>query len=217
MHKIGVLLSGCGVQDGSEIHEAVAVLRALDAAGAEIVCMAPDAPQTLTVNHADGTQASPRNMLEESARIARGRIRNVATVLPEELDALILPGGSGALKNLTNLPANPEGPKVRPDVRDLIRAMHSQKKPIGAICIAPVALALALREHAPLVTIGNATDMATLIESFGGVHEVREATDFCVDEKNRLVTTPAYMLASGPAEVFAGIDKLVKRLFDWLC
>src|SRR4051812_15577018 len=138
--RVGVVLSGCGVYDGSEIHEAVACLIALDRRGAQIVCLAPNIPQREVINHVTGkpdNQVS-RNVLAESARIARGKIRDVATVSESDLDALVFPGGFGAAKNLSSFAVDGPNCTVNKDVEKLVRAMHAAKKPIGLACIAPV-------------------------------------------------------------------------------
>ena len=156
MPKIGVLLSGSGFLDGAEITEAVCTLLFLDRAGAEAVCMAPDVEQRQVVNHLSGeTTDETRNVLVEAARIARGKIRPLGEVKVEELDGLVMPGGFGAALNLSSFAVEgPEG-SIREDVAALIRDLHAAGKPIGAICIAPALLALALGERSPRITIGE--------------------------------------------------------------
>ncbi len=141
--RIGVLLCGCGVKDGSEIHEAVLTLLAIDNAGAKALCMAPNGDQMHVVNHVTGqpVAGARRNMLEEAARIARGEIRDLASVKAGDLDALAIPGGFGAAKNLCTYAVDGVNCKVHPDVARLVREMRAAKKPICAICIAPVVLA----------------------------------------------------------------------------
>ena len=216
MAKIGVCLAGCGVFDGAEITEAVCVLLALDQAGAEAVCIAPNVEQLDVVDHV--TQApvpgQVRNVLTESARIARGAIQDVAKLRSFDIDALICPGGFGAVKNICALViGGPEG-KVQPDVERLVNEMIEAKKPIGAACIAPALLAriLTARGLSPRVTIGNDPATAGEIEALGGEHVECLATGIVVDEELKLVTTPAYMLATGPAEVFEGIRKMVRQV-----
>ncbi|MGH7152240.1 MAG: isoprenoid biosynthesis glyoxalase ElbB, partial [Planctomycetota bacterium] len=146
MARIGVLLSGCGVLDGSEIHEAVLTLLSLDRAGAEALCMAPDVAQREVVNHLTGAPVAGenRNCLAEAARIARGNIRDLASVKAEELDGLILPGGYGAAKNLSDFAAAGEGARAHPEVARLVLEVAKAGKPIGAICIAPATVAAIL-------------------------------------------------------------------------
>ena len=154
--RVGVVLSGCGFKDGAEIHESVLTLLALDRAGCEIHCFAPDVDQATVVDHRTGEAEGPsRNVLTEAARIARGEIRDLKDADPAALDALVLPGGFGAAMNLSDFATQgPEG-TVNEDLRALLRAMHDAKKPIGAICIAPGAVALALGDRNPTLTIGN--------------------------------------------------------------
>ncbi len=215
MPRVGVLLSGCGFLDGAEIHEAVLTLLALDQQQAEIVCCAPDMPQAGVVDHQTQRPTSERrNVLKEAARIARGQIRDVAGVRAAELDALILPGGFGAAKNLCDFAEKGAACTVHPDVTRLVRDMLAAHKPIGAICIAPALLARLVSQAGvrARVTIGNDPATAAAIEQTGCLHETRAVTEICVDEAHRLVTTPAYMLGPGPAAVFEGIQKLVTQI-----
>jgi enhancing lycopene biosynthesis protein 2 len=213
--NIGVLLSGCGVYDGTEIHEAVLTLLFLDRAGARIVCVAPDKAQYHVIDHLNQQETGQqRNVLAESARIARGEIRSLKTVAASDLDALIIPGGFGAAKNLSDFAFKGQEAQVDADVRRLIRDMATAKKPIGAICIAPAVLAKALADRHPVVTIGNDVDTARAIEAMGGVHQDRAVDEICVDEANRLVTAPAYMLGPGIKDVARGIEQLVARVME---
>lgn len=213
MAKIGVLLSGCGVFDGSEIHEAVLTLLALDRAGAEAVCMAPDIDQYHVVNHLTQTvTGEKRNVLVESARIARGVISDLEEVQAAQLDGLILPGGFGAAKNLSDFALKGSGATVLPGVSRLLRDMTESGKPVGAICIAPAAVAKALAEKNPEVTIGSDEETALAIEGMGGRHRVCTVDMIHVDEANRIVSTPAYMLGPGIKDVAEGIEKLVEKV-----
>jgi enhancing lycopene biosynthesis protein 2 len=211
--KIGVLLSGCGVFDGAEIHETVLTLLAIHRAGSEAVCMAPDMDQFHVINHL--TQAEmdeKRNVLVESARIARGEIENLAQVRADDIDALIVPGGFGAAKNLSNFAVKGPDAAVHPEVKRLLMEMSEAQKPIGAICIAPATLTRALGEKAPEVTIGNDVGTAAAIETMGGRHHDCAVEDIWVDAANRIVTTPAYMLGPGIGDVAVGIEKLVNQV-----
>jgi enhancing lycopene biosynthesis protein 2 len=216
-HKtIGVVLAGSGVQDGSEIHEAVLTLLALDRAGVKIDIMAPDVPQRHVINHLSGEQmtAESRNVLREAARIARGKIRNLNTVTVSELDGLIFPGGYGAAKNLCDYALKGINFSVNPEVARIIRAMHAAKKVQGFICIAPVIAAKVLGEFKPELTIGNDPDTAADIEKLGGRHVPRKVDEIAEDRINKLISTPAYMLGPSIAPVAQGIDKLVSRVIE---
>lgn len=211
--QVGVLLSGCGVFDGSEIHEAVLTLLFLDRAGATARCMAPDVDQLHVINHFTQQPSDERrNVLVESARIARGEIEDVSRVKADDIDALIVPGGFGAAKNLSDFAVKGPDAQVHAQVRRLLAEMTSRSKPIGAICIAPATVVRALSEMAPRVTIGNDPGTAAAIESMGGVHAACDVTQICVDRKNRIVTTPAYMLGPGIQQVAVGIEKLVDEV-----
>jgi enhancing lycopene biosynthesis protein 2 len=212
--KIGVLLSGCGVFDGSEIHEAVLTLLFLDRAGAAAVCMAPDVDFDVVDHRTQQATGEKRGVLAESARIARGDIRDLATVKASEIDGLILPGGFGAAKNLSDFAEKGGDAEVLPDVRRLLREMVSAGKPVGAICIAPAPVAKALGELGPEVTIGSDAGTAAAIEAAGGRHVVCSVDAIHEDSRHKLVTTPAYMLGPGIADVAAGIEKLVRRVVE---
>jgi enhancing lycopene biosynthesis protein 2 len=212
--RIGVVLSGCGVYDGAEIHEAVITLLALDRAGAEAVCVAPDAEQLHVVNHLTGKVADGerRNVLVESARIARGRISDIAAVQASDLDAIVLPGGFGAAKNLCDFALTGPQCVVHPEVARLLRAVHSAGKPIAAMCIAPAILAKLLGDEAPDLTIGSDPATAAALGKLGARHRDCAASDIVTDGTHRLVTTPAYMLATSIAEAATGIERLVGEL-----
>ena len=215
MAKIGVLLSGCGVNDGSEIHEAVITMLALDRAGAETVCMAPDVDQLDVVNHLTGQPTGEkRNVLVESARIARGNIKDINKVHVTDIDGLIIPGGFGAAKNLSDFAVKGKDAVVNEDVKRLLNDMASAEKPIGAICIAPATLTKALEGKNPEVTIGNDIDTAGAIEAMGGQHKECSVDMIHVDSNNKLVSTPAYMLGPGIKDVAVGIEKLVNKVLE---
>ena len=214
--KIGVLLSGCGYLDGAEIHEATLTLYFLDKAGAEIICMAPDKDQMDVMDHNKKEPCGePRNVMREAGRISRGNMKDVAQVSADELDALVIPGGFGAAKNLCTFAVDGPDCTVDPGVEKLVKAMHGAGKPIGALCIAPALVAKILGDGVQ-VTIGNDKGTAEAIAKTGAVHQDQVVEDIVVDEAKKVVTTPCYMLGPGPAAVGAGIDKLVTKLLSWL-
>lgn len=216
-YKVGVLLAGCGVYDGSEIHEAVITLLALDRAGAEIICMAPNVDQMHVINHLTGEEMQEtRNVLVESARIARGDVKDLKDISADDLDALIIPGGFGAAKNLSNFAVKGSDAEVNPDVGRIINEMLAAKKTVGAICIAPATLTKAASEYQPEVTIGNDEGTAQAIESMGGLHHNCSVDMIHVDHKNKIITTPAYMLGPGIKDVAKGIEKLVAQVMESL-
>lgn len=214
MPKVGVLLSGCGVFDGAEIHEAVLTLLALDQKKATIVCCAPKVSFDVVDHLTKKPTGEKRNVLTEAARIARGEIRDLATVKAGELDALILPGGFGAAKNLCNFAERGADCTVHPEVERLVGDCLKAKKPVGAICIAPATLARIAGQHGvkAKVTIGNDAGSAKAITAMGCLHENRPVTEITLDADHRIVSTPAYMLGPGPAAVWEGIRKLVDQV-----
>jgi enhancing lycopene biosynthesis protein 2 len=211
--KIGVVLSGCGVNDGSEIHEAVLTLLAIDRQGATYQCFAPNVLQRDVVNHVTGkATGETRNVLVESARIARGRIRDLVTFDVSEFDALVFPGGFGAAKNLSSFAVDGADCNVEPSVVAAIRAMHQAGKPIGALCIAPVILAKVLGKVT--VTIGHDTDTASAITAMGATHEDRGHGEVAIDRANKVVTTPCYMLDASIRQIAEGADHVVAALLE---
>jgi enhancing lycopene biosynthesis protein 2 len=215
MKKVAVVLSGCGVFDGSEIHEACAALLALHRAGAEAIICAPTGPQMHVVDHLAGEPAEgeSRDILVESARLARGEIRPLNEIDLAAVDAVLLPGGFGAAKNLCTFAVDGENCTVHPEVDAFLRQAHGQSLPIGAMCIAPVILAKIFGpDLEPSVTIGNDPATAEKIVQMGAHHIDCIAAETVVDEKNNLVTTPAYMIAGNIGEVFDGAEACVEKL-----
>ncbi len=215
--KIGVLLSGCGVFDGTEIHEAVLTLLFIDQAGAEAVCFAPDIPQAHVINHLTQQEMpETRQVLVESARIARGQIRNMDEVDVIELDAVILPGGFGAAKNLSEFAFKGPLGNVNETVAAFLKKTVEVGKPLGALCIAPATVAMALKDRSPELTIGSEPGVIEALAAIGVKHALCKVDEICVDQKNKIVTTPAYMLGPGIADVARGIRKLVEKIMDMI-
>lgn len=212
MKKIAVCLSGCGFLDGAEVQESVLTLLAIDQAGAQAVCCAPDTAQAGVIDHVKKQPAKEnRNVLVESARIARGEIKNIQDVKAADVDALIFPGGFGAAKNLCTFATEGANCTVNRDVERLTGEMLAAKKPIGAICIAPALLAriVGRKDLHPKLTIGTDAQTAKAINQMGARHCDCVVTEMVTDERHKIVSTPAYMLGRGPAEVFEGIRQLV--------
>jgi enhancing lycopene biosynthesis protein 2 len=212
--KIAVILSGCGVYDGAEIHESVITLLRLDQRGAQVQCFAPNIAQLHVINHLTGEEMpESRNVLVESARIARGNIKDIREADVEDFDALIVPGGFGAAKNLSNFAVEGAGCTVQPEVLALAEAFAEAGKPVGLICISP---ALAAKIYGPGVTctIGNDADTAAAMNKMGATHADCAVTDIVEDKARKLVSTPAYMLAQSISEAASGINKLVDRILE---
>ena len=217
MKKVAVVLSGCGVFDGAEIHEAVLTLLALDRRDADITLLAPDIPQMHVVNHRTGQPAEEkRNVLIEASRVARGEIRDLAEANIAEFDAVVFPGGFGVAKNLCDFAVNGPECSVNPQVERFILAAIDARKALGFICIAPALMARVAkgRNLHPRLTIGTDADTAAAIEKMGGAHLPAQVREVVVDEDLRIVSTPAYMLGRRISEVADGIDKLVEKLLQ---
>ena len=220
MNKVGVVLSGCGHQDGSEIHEAVFTLHALEKAGAEAIIMAPDMDQFHVINHLNGNEdlSESRNILVESARIARGKVVDVASVSGHQLDALIFPGGTGMAKNIFDYSMAGINCTVISDVQRLVVEILEADKPLGAICIAPVMVAKILEflGRTGTVTGGFNVEINNDIKAMGINTIEVGAEEIVVDKENKIVTTPAYVEAKSMNESFTGIEKLVNKVLDMI-
>jgi enhancing lycopene biosynthesis protein 2 len=225
--KIGVLLSGCGVYDGSEIHESVLTLLVLDKLGVEAVCIAPNIEQHHVINHLNGSEMpEKRNVLVESARIARGNIKSLNEVSENQLDGLVLPGGFGAAKNLSQWAfAGPKGDLLA-DVRRLIVDMVKAKKPVAALCISPTVVAKALQDSGikAQLTVGTTQekspyDIAAVCD---GLQILGAQTGMCaidsilIDKVNRIITSPCYMMEASIAQVYIGVEKACTALVEMI-
>ncbi len=217
MASVAVILSGCGVFDGAEIHEAVFTLYGLDKRAIEYQCFAPDIEQLHVINHltgeVDSTQS--RNVLVESARIARGNVKDVKTLDVDKFDALVVPGGFGAAKNLCNFALVGPDSKVTPDVLSACQAFAKAGKPAAYACIAP---ALISNVYGPGVelTIGNDPDTAKALASMGAVHKPANVADVIYDQAHQVLSTPAYMLAGSISEAANSIDNMIAKLAELL-
>lgn len=211
--KVAVILSGCGFLDGAEIRESVLTLLNLDIHGAETTIFAPDKDQHHVINHLKSEEASSkRNILEESARIARCQVSSLSELKTDQFDALVMPGGFGVAKNLCTFAFEGSKASVDEEVKACIQSFNKQGKPIGAICIAPALVALCLGEKNVEVTIGNDPETAAEIQKTGAKHIDCEVHNCVVDSHNKVVTTPAYMYDKAKLNsINEGIGKCIKE------
>lgn len=215
MKNVAVILSGCGYLDGAEIRESVLTLLALDSEGSQYKIFAPNKDQYHVVDHLSGDEVAgaTRNVLEESARIARGKIDDLANLNESDFDALVIPGGLGVAKNMCSFLFHGSGASVDEQVVARIRDFKTAGKPIGAVCIAPALVALSIGDYNPTLTIGNEDSIAGELEKLGAKHEICATSECVVDENNKVVSTPAYMDDDANlADVFSGISKLVSHV-----
>jgi enhancing lycopene biosynthesis protein 2 len=212
--NVAVILSGCGVYDGAEIHESVLTLLALDKAGVHVQCVAPDITQKQVIDHSTGKEAEDedRNVMVEASRISRGDILPLDSINTASYDIFIYVGGFGVAKNLSSYAFDGANYDVDPSVLDLIQSSHEAGKPQGFMCIAPVLAAQALGPKGVQLTIGNDPNTAAAIESKGAKHVNCPVDSIVVDTDNRIVSTPAYMLAKSISEAESGINKLVTAI-----
>ena len=215
MKKVALILSGCGVYDGSEIYESVLTMLSLENHGASYQCFAPNIEQLHVINHLAGevVEGESRNVLVESARLARGEVKDLAEAQAADFDAVIVPGGFGAAKNLSDFAVKGVEMSVQKDVLQFVQAMHKAGKPTGLICIAPT-MAARIFGDGVKCTVGNDADVATAINNMGALHQSCLVDEVCIDEAMKLVTTPAYMLAGSIAEAAKGINRCVREVLN---
>ncbi len=212
--KIALILAGSGKADGSEIHEATMTMLAIKQHGADYQAFAPNILQHHVINHlTEEEMAEERNVLVEAARIARGAIKELGEYRAEDYDALIIPGGFGAAKNLCSFAFDGANMQVNKQVEAAIRATHSAHKPIGALCIAPVILAKVLGDVT--ITLGSGEGVKDAVESWTAKHEATKHGEIAVDERHKVVTTPCYMLDAHIAQVYDGANALVKKVLEY--
>lgn len=221
--KAALLLSGNGVYDGSEIHEAVFCLLALAEEGFEVQAFAPDMEQLHVIDHTTGEEMKEtRNVLVESARIVRGNIKNVDEMDAEDYDALVIPGGFGAAKNLSTWAIDGPEARIRPEVKKTIVSFVEGKKPIVSLCISPAVIALALKDKGfePALTVGTTEEKTPYdipainagLESIGASMTMKKVSEILYDGKNRIITSPCYMQDANITEIRKGISMAVKKL-----
>lgn len=215
MKKFAVVLSGCGVFDGSEIHEATLTMYSISKNGASYDLFAPNIEQHHVVNHLLGSETvEKRNVLVEAARIARGKIKDLESFNAESYDALIFPGGFGVAKNLCTFAIDGTNCKVNPDVEKAIKEMHEKGKPIGALCISPVLFAKIFGNNVE-ITIGQDVETAKAVESMGATHKNTGHGEVVVDEKNNLFSTPCYMLDATIAQIGQGAENIIEAMLEY--
>jgi enhancing lycopene biosynthesis protein 2 len=215
MKKFAVILAGCGVYDGSEIHEATLSLYAIKKQGADYEIFAPDIDQHHVINHITGEEiAQKRNVLVESARIARGKIKPLSEFSAEAFDAILFPGGFGAAKNLCTFAFDGPNCKVNSDVEKAVKAMHQAGKPIGALCISPVMIASILGDVE--LTIGQDKETSAAIEMMGATHKQASHGEVIIDTRHNVFTTPCYMLDADIKQIGDGAENIVRVILKSL-
>ncbi len=211
MKKFAVVLAGCGVFDGAEIHEATLTLLAIAKQGADYTIFAPDRDQHHVINHITGKEMNEkRNVLVESARIARGKILPLSKFDASDFDALIFPGGFGVAKNLCSFAFDGVDMRVHPEVEKAILSMHYSRKPIGALCISPVILSKLFKGST--ITIGNDRETVTAVENMGSHHVITSHGEVVHDAENNIFTTPCYMLDAAITDIALGAENIVKEM-----
>jgi enhancing lycopene biosynthesis protein 2 len=209
--RFAVVLAGCGNKDGAEIHESVLTLLSIDRSGHRYQCFAPDVPQARVLNFLTNEEMpEKRNVLLESARIARSQVKPLSDFIQEDFDILVLPGGSGVAYNLCTFAVDGDRMTVLPQVESAVRAMHMAGKPIGALCISPVIIARVLKEVT--VTFGKDEKINAIFQKSGTKAVNTDARSIVIDEVHKIVTTPCYMLDARISEVSEGIEKLIQQL-----
>ncbi len=217
MKKVAVILSGCGNRDGSELQETLSLLLALDRQGVQYQCFAPQGSfRVVSYLDNNGETGEEREIFAESARIARGDILPLQDYHAADYDALALPGGMGAARNLSNYAIAGSEMQVLPEVEHAILETHAAGKPVAAMCIAPMVLAKVLGPIGVKLTLGDVCAASHVAVRMGANHEVCGATDVCVDDRNKVLTTPAYMVGTHISQIFDGAANMVDKLMEWL-
>lgn len=215
MVHAAVILSGCGFADGAEIRESVLALLALDKRDVKVSIFAPDIPQAEVRDCLSGTTLpESRNVLRESARIARGHIAALSTCEPDAFDLLVIPGGFGVAKNLSDFASNGANATIEPQFARVVQGFHQQKKPIAAICIAPAVVAVALKQAGVTLTIGEDAGCAAAIEATGNRHQPSPSHQAVVDTANRIASCSAYMREDALAPIAEGIEQCIGAVVD---
>ncbi len=218
--KFAVILSGCGVFDGSEIHEAVCTMLAIEQSGCTYQCFAPNTWQARTIDHFTGHAVAiagdedNRNVLAESARIARGNVKDIAEFKAKDYDAIVFPGGFGAALNWSDFAVKGAECEVNVEIRRALEESYKEGIVIGAMCIAPVVVAKVLGKEGIHLTVGNDKKVAAGLAKMGAVAEEKRATEVCVDAKHKIVTTPCYMLATSLPEIYDATRNLVDEMLE---
>lgn len=209
--KIAIILSGCGNRDGSELQETLSLMLAFDRRDWDYTFFAPQ-DTFQVVSHLDNHDGGQRDIYEESARIARGDIHPIDQYDADQFDALALPGGMGAARNLSTYAFDAEAMTVRPDVQRPILETFQAHKPILAMCIAPMVLAKVLGSYGVTLTLGGNCAASQVAERLGAKHHVCGPTDYCFDPEHLIFTTPAYMVGTRISQIFAGAENMVAAL-----
>lgn len=213
MKKFAVILSGSGVYDGAEIHEATLTLLAIDRSGHQYDIFAPDIMQHHVVNHLTGEQmAEKRNVLVESARIARGNIKAMDKLIPEYYDGLVIPGGFGVAKNLSTFAVEGANCDINPDLERIVKQFAASKKPIGALCISPAIVAAILEDVT--VTIGSDAGTIEQIEKTGAKHKITTHGEVVHDPVTNVFSTPCYMLNATISQIADGAEAIIKAMVE---
>ena len=218
--RFAVVLSGCGVFDGTEIHEAVCTMLAIEQAGCTYQCFAPNTWQARTIDHYTGHAVAiagdedNRNVLAESARIARGNVKDLAEFKAAEYQAIVFPGGFGAALNWSDFAVKGANCDINVEVRRVIEESYRQGIVIGAMCIAPTVIARVLGQHGIALTVGNDPKVASGLEKMGAKPQKSSAVEVCVDAEHKIVTTPCYMLATSIREICDGTRNLIDEMLE---
>ena len=225
--KTAILLSGSGVFDGSEIHESVMAMLALSQNKLEYICTAPDINQHHVINHINGEEINQqRNILQESARIARGKIVSLSKLNLENISSLVIVGGFGAAKNLSDWAFKGTEGSVIEDVKNLILNFIENEKPIVSLCISPVLIAKSTEgtEFHPKLTLGSAKEKSEYniqatndaIESIGSTAKNKCKSEICVDEKLKIISAPCYMMDADIEDIYLNVKMAINRLYQFL-
>ncbi len=225
--KVGILLSGCGVYDGSEIQETISAMIALEELNIQYVGISVNKNQHHVINHLDGSEMNEtRNMMIESARIMRGNVVDIKTITPSDIDGLVIPGGFGNAKNLTTWAFNGADGEILPEVKLLLINLVNIGKPIAALCVSPILISLAFKDStiSPTLTLGSTNEKSPYdihsfhigIEKNGGKSLEKGINDLCIDENNRIICAPCYMQDASLLEIRNNAKMAIEKLAEFI-
>lgn len=215
--KCALILAGCGAKDGAEITESVSLMIAFDQAHFHVQAFAPNRSFHHVIDHAADqiVESENRNMLVESARIARGNVLPLQELAEDDYDVICFAGGFGVAKNFCNFASEGKNAVLENDVKDILFRFIRAHKIVSALCISPILLALAAKElqlKDAKITLGDgSSEAAEIVQTWGITHEPKKVHEASIDKVNRFVTAPAYMDAqASPKDIFASATSLVK-------
>lgn len=201
IRKAGLLLSGCGSLDGSDPFEVVSCTIHLTEEGFRVIPLVLGDPQFHVVDHSSGREieGESRNQLPEAARLCRDKLYKLDELSPRVLDALIIPGGQGSVKNLLTGFGADRNPSLHPLVEAFLSEALDEGVVIGV---------LSLGEFVVDRALGSSEQESDLLSL--------EPGKLLVDEERRIIRSAGSLTATSTAELHASIGQFVKAIAKML-